>query len=389
VRERVRFGEVEDRVTAIRVHHGGGLVRSTSVTAGQMAQVTGLESARVGDAIGDVIGTNQDRNGDRKGAETGTLAGVHQFAPPTLETAVEPVEAKERGRLHAALTRLAESDPLINLRQDDVRGETHLSLYGEVQKEVIAATLDTDFGVKVRFRETTVICVERLIGEGAAFEIIDVAPNPYLATVGLRVAPGAPGSGVEFRLDVELGSMPLAFFRAVEDTVHETLTQGLHGWPVLDCVVSMTHSGYYPRQSHAHQGFSKAMSSTASDFRGLTPLVLMEAMREAGTQVDEPMHRFDFDLPAGVLGPALTLLSHVRATPSTTEVRGTVAHLGGLVPAAHVHELQQRVPGLTGGEGDLVCEFEGYRAVGGAAPVRPRTGPDPLNRRTWLLEVPR
>jgi ribosomal protection tetracycline resistance protein len=42
---------------------------------------------------------------------------------------------------------------------------------------------------------------------------------PFLATVGLRIEPAAVGSGVEFRLEVELGSMPLAFFRAVEDTL--------------------------------------------------------------------------------------------------------------------------------------------------------------------------
>ena len=39
------------------------------------------------------------------------------------------------------LTELAEQDPLINLRQDDTRQELFLSLYGEVQKEIVAQTL--------------------------------------------------------------------------------------------------------------------------------------------------------------------------------------------------------------------------------------------------------
>ena len=374
VRDKVRFGDVADRVTAIRVHDRGGLVRSTSVAAGRMAEVVGLESARVGDPIGDGAV-------ERRGP---------QFSPPTLETVVEPVREADRGPMYAALTRLAETDPLINLRHDDGRGETHVSLYGEVQKEVIAATLATQHGVPVRFRDTTVMCVERVVGVGAALEVISVAPNPYLATVGLRVAAGAPGAGVTFGLDVELGSMPPAFFRAVEETVHETLAQGLRGWPVLDCAVVMTASGYYARQGHAHQRFSKAMSSTAGDFRGLTPLVLMAALRQAGTVVEEPMHRFDLDLPAAALGPALRLLAHLRAATRTTQVHGAAAHLGGLVPAAHVHELQQRVPDLTGGEGDLACEFEGYAPVtGDEPPFRSRTGPDPLDRRTYVLEVRR
>ena len=38
-----------------------------------------------------------------------------------------------------------------------------------------------------------------------------------------------------FRLEIELGSLPLAFFKAVEETVRETLHQGLYGWQVTDC----------------------------------------------------------------------------------------------------------------------------------------------------------
>src|SRR5213078_2858136 len=128
--------------------------------------------------------------------------------------------------LRIALARLAEQDPLINVRQDDVRREIYVSLYGEVQKEIIGATLAADFGVEVGFRESTTICIERPIGTGAAVERLHKAPNPFLATVGLRIEPAAPGSGVEFRRDeVELGSMPLAFFRVVEEVVHESLRQ--------------------------------------------------------------------------------------------------------------------------------------------------------------------
>ena len=65
--------------------------------------------------------------------------------------------------------------------------------------------------------------------------------------------------------------------KAIADTVPEALRQGLHGWAVTDCTVTLTHSQYAPRQSHSHQGFSKAMSSIGSDFRLLTPLVLIDA----------------------------------------------------------------------------------------------------------------
>ena len=77
---------------------------------------------------------------------------------------VVPSHPADRGALHVALAQLAEQDPLINLRQDDLRQEVSVSLYGEVQKEVIQATLAGDFGLEVRFRESTTICIERPVG---------------------------------------------------------------------------------------------------------------------------------------------------------------------------------------------------------------------------------
>ena len=72
-------------------------------------------------------------------------------------------------RLYAALDRLAEQDPLISLRVDDERQrELRLSLYGEVQQQVIGSLLEEEYGVAVRFRDTAMICIERLRGTGAA-----------------------------------------------------------------------------------------------------------------------------------------------------------------------------------------------------------------------------
>jgi ribosomal protection tetracycline resistance protein len=375
-------GHGEGKVTAISVFDRGSAVPHGSVAAGQIGKLWGLGGIRIGDTIGDAVG------GAICDAATAGGNGRY-FAPPTLETVVVPARPADLGVLHAALTQLAEQDPLINLRQDDIRQEVSVSLYGEVQKEVVQATLADEFGLAVTFRETTTICVERPAGTGAAVEIMGKEANPFLATVGLRVEPAPVGSGVEFRLRVELGSMPYAFFKAVEDSVRETLRQGIHGWEVTDCAVTMTHSGYAPRQSHAHQGFDKSMSSTGADFRGLTPLVLMSALKQAGTRVYEPMHRFRLEFPADVIGSVLPALSRLRAVPHTPAVRGSSCVLDGEIPAANVHELQQQLPGLTRGEGVLESAFDHYQPVRGEVPSRPRSDHNPLDRKEYLLQVMR
>jgi ribosomal protection tetracycline resistance protein len=370
VRDRLPFGrDREAKVTAIRVFDHGGDVQRGSVAAGEIAKLWGLDEVRIGDAIGSA------RSGEHR-----------HFAPPTLETVVAPRDSAERAALHVALGRLAEQDPLINLRLDERRHELHVSVYGEVQKEVIEATLLAEFEVEVEFRETTTICVERPLGTGAAVERIRRGDNPFLATVGLRIEPAPPGRGVRYTREVAVhGTMPPAFFRAVEDTVHETFREGLHGWEVTDCDVTLTHTGYYPRQSAAHQGFSKAMSSTGDDFRKLTPLVLMSALVEAGTVVCEPIHRFRLDVPEDTLPAAYTGLARLGAVAETPATDGSWARLEGDIRAARMQELQRSVPSLTRGEGVLELAFSRYEPVSSEAPSRPRTDDNPLDRDEYLL----
>ncbi|MET9023826.1 translation factor GTPase family protein [Actinopolymorpha sp. NPDC004070] len=362
-RERVRFDRSEgdgEKVTGLRVFERGGVAQRPAVVGGQIAKVWGLTGVRIGDTLG-AAGTNLG----------------HQFAPPTLETVVVPVRAGDKGRLHVALTQLTEQDPLINLRQDDVAQEMYVSLYGEVQKEVVEATLALEYGIDVTFRETTPICIERVLGSGASYDLMGGPDNPFAATVGLRVEPAPVGAGIDFRLEVERGSLLPTLLKAVEETVPLTLRQGLHGWEVPDCNVTLTHSGY-----------SSAVS-TAGDFRGLTPLVVMDALRQARTVVCEPVHQFRLEIPADTLGSLLPVVSRLGAVPEAPVTRGSVCVLEGRIRAAVVHDLQRQLPGLTHGEGVLEFAFDSYEPVHGQIPSRPRTDHNPLDRKEYLLHVVR
>ena len=371
LRVRDRLGE--HTVTGIEVFDRGATVRRPCAIGGEIAKVWGIGDARIGDTIG---------GGGGPGNE-------HHFAPPTLETVVVP-DPKHRRGLHTALTLLAEQDPLIGLRFDDVRQELHLSLYGEVQKEVIQATLADDFGLDVEFQETTPICIERPVGAGNAIETMPrgrSAQRPFLAGIGLRIDPAPIGSGVAFRYQIELGSLPAAFMKAIAETVPQALRQGLNGWEVTDCVVTLTHSQYAPRQSHSHQGFSKAMSSIGSDFRLLTPLVLMAALRQSGTRVCEPIHRYELEIPTDALPAVVPPLARLEAPPLEQTAKGPAVVLRGQIRAALVHTLQAELPEATRGEGVLESTFDGYQPVRGTPPTRPRTDNNPLNREEYLMNV--
>jgi ribosomal protection tetracycline resistance protein len=376
-RDVLRFGpDGEGKVTALAVFQDGSTVRSSSVSAGQIGKLWGLDDVQIGDRIG--------ASGRTSGNGRPESGGGRYFDPPTLETAVVACRSADKAALHVALAQLAEQDPLINLRQDDRRGEMYVSLYGEVQKEVIQETLATEYGIDVHFRETSVICIERPIGTGEDVEWLGKGGNPFLATVGLRVEPAAEGSGLELRLDVELVSIPLYIYKSVEEfrrtmeeTVRGALQQGLYGWRVIDCLVTMTACGY------------ASPSSSARDFRLLTPLVLLGALKRAGTAVYEPVQRFHLEIPAETYGATVPVLARLGAVLRSSTTRESAHVLEGEILAARLPELQHHLPAATHGEGVLELGFGGYRPVGENIPTRPRTDFNPLNRKEYLLHVVR
>ncbi|WP_223268398.1 elongation factor G [Streptosporangium nondiastaticum] len=368
-----------DRITLHRQHADGGRTEHTGritslaaveagppgaarrrATAGDIARIRGLPEVRVGDRLGPA----------RAGAP-----GRH-FAAPSLETVVRPVRPEDAARLHGALAALADQDPLIATRTLPAGGGTSVLLYGEVQKEIIAATLAEEFGVEAVFEPSSTVHRERLTGTGEAHEEIDRhGGHVFWATIGLRVEPGAPGSGTVFRRDTELGALPHAFDRAIEETAHHTLVQGLYGWPVTDCTVTLTRSGY------------ASPVSTAADFRRLTPLVLMAALARAGTKVYEPCHAYELEAPADTLSAVAGALAALGAEIHDTETGPEVCVLKGTIPARHAPDAERRLPALTRGEALWWTHPTEDRPHQGRPPQRPRTDGNPLNRAAYLRHL--
>jgi ribosomal protection tetracycline resistance protein len=351
-RDRVPLGDGrQGKVTSLAVFELGGAMQATSVSAGAVAKLWGLDEARIGDWIG----------------EPRTVV-EHRFAPPTLASVVV---AGDGNRLRTALLQLAEQDPLISVRQDG--DQLSVSLYGEVQKEVVGATLAAEYGIEVEFHDTRPICIERPLRTGEALEAIHAETNPYDATLAFRVAPAAEGSGIEFRETVAHDTLPLHIYKTYDgfmahmrEYVDEALSSGRHGWQVTDCVVTLVQCMHAVADGPPSQrGGTKAI-----DFRKLTPLVLAQALGAAGTVVCEPVMRVRLEIPADTIGSVTAAAARVGGTPEMPSVRGPLAAVEAVLPAARIAELQRQLPGLTSGEGVLDSEFAGYRPVSGEPPTR-------------------
>jgi ribosomal protection tetracycline resistance protein len=346
------LGRHRGKVTALAVVGSG----ADTLTAGDIARVVGIPGVRVGDRIG----------------SAGADPIPEHFPRPALESVVVARDPAAATALREALTRLAARDPLIGLRPLP-GGTTSVLLYGEVQQEVIAATLADEYGIEARFARTQLVHLERPVGTGEAYE--EMSRTGFAATVGLRVAPVPAGAGVSYRVAIEPGLLLAAHHRAVEETVRRSLEQGRFGWPVVDCAVSLTRGGYAPPVT------------TAADFRQLTPLVLIAALSAAGTRVFEPCHRFELEVPAEAVGPVVTRLAACEADIGETRPDGDGWLVTGDIPARCILEIQTSLPGLTHGEGAWSSRPHGDRPVAGVAPVRARTDGNPLDRGEYLQHL--
>jgi ribosomal protection tetracycline resistance protein len=352
-------GEIETytgKLQKLRVFWEGRTVPSPTAGAGEFAKVWGLKAVKIGDVVGEWSGHVK----------------AHHFAVPRLETRIEATRPDQDHRLYQVLLELAEEDPLISVLKDEVHQTINLRIFGEVQKEVIESTLKEQYGLDVRFSETGIVCIEKPRGMGKALESIGAPDNPFLATVGLRVEPVPSGSGVVYKSTS--GALPLPSYRAIEETVRASLAQGVYGWEVTDILVTLTHTGQIP-------------TTTVSDFRNLVPLVLMEALSQAGTDVYEPINQFELTVPASALSTAIFKLSQLRAEFEQPILHDNAFLLSGTLPVATTEKLRRELPQFTEGEGIILVQESGFLKMEGDYLTRPRLDHNPFDRKEYLSHV--
>ncbi|MGE7874135.1 GTP-binding protein [Bacillus paramycoides] len=349
----------KEKIKKMCIFHNGNAVQTPTVQSGEFGKVWGFSDIKIGDIIGE---------------RTNHIKDI-QLAEPQMEAAIEAMPKERIHDLYAALMELCEEDPLIKVWKDNIHNELYIRLFGEVQKEVIETTLHEKYNLQVTFSNTRVVCIEKPIGIGNSVEVMGEKANPFYATIGFKIERGEPNSGVTYNLGVELGSLPLAFHKAIEDTVFQTLKQGLYGWAVTDISVTLTHTGY------------ASPVTTASDFRNLAPLVLMAALKQAETCVYEPVNEFELTVPEHAISSAMYKLAAIPATFAEPILHNDSYHLTGSLPVAKTESFKRMLHSFTEGEGIFTTKPAGFTELSAPFPTRKRVDFNPLNRKDYLLHV--
>jgi ribosomal protection tetracycline resistance protein len=138
-----------------------------------------------------------------------------------------------------------------------------------------------------------------------------------------------------------------------------------------------------------HQKFNKNISSVGADFRSLAPVLVHEALRQAGTVVCEPVETFHLEIPASALPAVTVTIARLSGLITGTSPAAGALALTGTLPTRSVQPLLAQLPEQASGEGVFTSEVTHYTPVAGPPPARTRTGPDPLDRQEWFRTHPR
>lgn len=267
---------------------------------------------------------------------------------------VTPTHEKDDGRLIAALERLAEIDPGLQVAQDEKTGNPVLSTQGPQHMRRLMAKIEGDFGIPVAeapvppaLRETarrgTEVHYRHRKQSGGAGQFADVV---------IDLHPGERGAGFVFSETVKGGAVPRNYIPSVEAGARDALAAGPMGFPVVDVAVTLK------------DGKTHSVDSSDFAFRTAGASAVREALAEVGTVLLQPILRVDIHVPAvfsgGLVPMAAGLKGQVLGFEADEAAAGwEVFHM--LLPMAAEDGLFAALAGATRGTAWFTSTFDHYQ----------------------------
>jgi len=329
IRKLVEYRNKQEKITRLAKLENGKIVSCDAVEAGDIA-VLYFKDLKIGDILG----------------KSWYNVRKIQLARPTMSVEVIPNNIQQARALYEALAALTDEDPLLDL----VKGKKmSLRIFGEVQMEVLKELLRERFGIEVDFSQTSTIYMETPAAASSAVAMLYRSGTPFAAGVGFCIEPLPRGGGLQFKTDVSFGDLQKTFQNAVEEAVLKNCKNGVFGWEVTDVKVIFNYSDY------------DSEVSTPSDFRNLTPLVLMEAFENAEMMLLEPFLSFELQAPQTSIPKALYDLQRMDAKiDESTTIACDFVKIIGTVPAHACKGYGAKIGGYTEGQGLWLTKFKGY-----------------------------
>lgn len=329
VRDIVRVGDSEEKVSGIRIYSGSRFSAVNSVDAGRVCTVLGLEGTYLGQGLGKEAGDN---------AQTVETVMSYRLILP---------DGVDANAFMPKLKLLMEEEPVLDFKYNSRNSEISVSLMGEVQTEVLKAVIEERFGVSVETDKGSIIYKEtvknRVEGVG------HYEPLRHYAEVHLIIEPQKRGTGLVFDTKCREEILPKDYQRLVLTHLSEKQHLGvLTGSPLADVKITLA------------AGRAHIKHTEGGDFRQATYRAVRQGLMNAQSVLLEPFYSFRLEVPSSQIGRAISDVKARFGTFSAPEVKGDFSVLSGKAPVSTFDGYAKEVAVYTSGEGRLFLTFGGY-----------------------------
>lgn len=355
------------RLTYFRVYAGAiysdsqvwNATKNRGERIGQLLMVKGKEQVPVSQLIAGDIGAvaklAETSTGDTLCSQDHPLVlSSIEFPTPVFSAAVHPKTKSDLDKLGAALGRLCEEDPTLNVRKEPDTAETLLSGMGEAHVEVATDKMRRKFGVEVRI-EIPSVPYKETITTPVKVEYKhkkQTGGHGQYGHVFLELEPLPRGSGFEFTQRVVGGAVPKNYIPAVEKGVIEALQEGVvAGYPIIDVRATLYDGSYHP------------VDSSDIAFKIAGAHAFRKGVSQGQPVLLEPIMNVQVTVPEGFTGDTIGDLNGKRA-----RVLGMVPEEGSTVieaqaPLAEMLRYATDLRSITQGRGNFTMEFSHYEEV--------------------------
>jgi elongation factor G len=328
---------------------------------GSMLAFEGKDSSAVdafgpGD-IGAVAKLKETRAGDWLAARDEPIAMPAVKLPqPVMAFAMTPKAKGDEEKVFAALRRLQEEDPTIDLHRDRQTGEQIVAGLSQVHVEVIVDRLRSRFGAEVELKPPRVPYQETIRRPAKAHgrHKKQTGGRGQFGDCHIEIEPLPDGDGFEFVDAIKGGVIPQGFIPAVQKGCLDAMAHGaVAGYPVKGVRVRVFDGSYH------------SVDSSEMAFRTAGSLAMKQALELAGPVLLEPIMLVTLSVPEDTVGDVIGDLNSRRGRPLGMEPAGAMTEVKAEVPMAEMLTYAPDLRSLTAGQGDYTMELLRYEEVPG------------------------
>lgn len=345
VRDLIRYQDVEEKVSQIRIYSGEKYDAVQEVRAGRVCAVTGLTKTYPGEGLG---------------AEPPSEGPV--LTPVLNYQLILPEGCDTHGML-LKLRQLEEEDPELHIVWNEELGEIHAQLMGEVQTEILQSMIRERFQTEVTFGPGNIVYKETI--KRPAEGVGHFEPLRHYAEVHLLLEPGESGSGLVFAADCSEDVLDRNWQRLILTHLAEKEHRGvLTGSSITDMKITLV------------AGRAHLKHTEGGDFRQATYRAVRQGLKSTESVLLEPYYEFRMEIPAEFVGRALTDIQRMAGEFQTPDTEGDFAVITGSAPVSEMRDYQLEVTSYTKGRGRLFCTLKGYTPCHNAEEVIEQIGYD-------------